>query len=142
MGYFTIDGEDLTEDYLFYTLGDIIDVCDAHPDLEVYFVGTSYTVGDLHSWRGSYSFPALDYERTEVKDSYKTGRQIAETLREQLKQIHYGYKGGEYTFREYDVPYIAEYGSCGHEISICSHEVNGNFLVLNTAKNTYYNILP
>lgn len=137
MGYFTIDGEDLTEDYLFYTIGDIIGVCDEYPDLKVTFVGTHYTVGDLHSWRGDYGTPALEYDSFISEDDCLTGREVANKLKEQLKKTHYGYKGGECTFREYDVPYIAEYGSCGYEISVCSHEVNGNFLVLNTAKNPY-----
>lgn len=137
MGYFTIDGEELTEEYNFYTIGNIIDVCDEYPYLKVTFVGTHYTVGDLHSWRGDYSTPALEYDGFRGEDDCLTGKDVADRLRRQLNSVHYGYKGGEYIFNEGDVPYIANWGSCGDEISVCSHEVNGNFLVLNTAKNLY-----
>lgn len=109
------------------TLGQLMDACIDNPMLNVVFVGTSRkTVGELHSWRGSYDIPAISYE-----DGEKTGAQVYTELKEALKHKHYGYKGGEYNYREHEKPYVSRRGSC-EEFMIVKIDVVGSDLVLYT----------
>lgn len=90
----------------FFTIGNLIELALNHPEKNFRFVGTKLTVGDLHSWRGSYNLAAISYE-----DGTKTGRQIATELLDAIKEVHYGWKGGEYYYDRSDQFYIAKPGS-------------------------------
>lgn len=64
-----------------------------------------------HSHRGDYS--QLAFERAENI----TIGQMLECAESSLGKTFEGYKGGEFLMSEYTDCYIAEYGSCGEEIS-------------------------
>lgn len=89
-----------------YTIGRLLEELDNSSANSVRFIGTAYTLGTLGSWRGSYDIPAFEYE-----EGYKSPSKLAEEIRTALKNVHYGYKGGEYRYTLEDSPYIAHYGS-------------------------------
>lgn len=63
-----------------------------------------------HSYRGDYSELAFAPAR-----NVNVGSMLA-AARSALDTTYIGYKGGEYTMREYTKVHIAEYGSTGEEI--------------------------
>jgi len=89
-----------------FTIGDLLRELENSNANSVRFIGTDYTVGALHSWRGSYNIPALEYEK-----GYKSPQQLAEEIRTGLRETHYGWKGGEYSYTEDDTFYVAQRGS-------------------------------
>ena len=119
------------DNYSFYTIGNLIDLCLSHPEKTFRFVGTNYTVGYLHSWRGRYALAAISYE-----DAQKTGKQIAKELTEALKEVHRGWKGGEYRYAHSDQFYISEEGRCS-EHKVIGYEVEDNEVILLTKLDPY-----
>lgn len=115
MSYDILPGgnEEYEDDYKEpYTIGKLLDALDKTSATCVQFIGTTYTIGSLMSWRGSYDIPAFDYE-----DGYKSPRELAAEIRESLQQTHTGYKGGEYNYTRADTFYISSYGSAGeHQV--------------------------
>lgn len=105
-------------------LEDIIDVLLKHPNNFVTFVGTNLTIDGLISWRGSYNIPAL----LTTVGTRRTGREIAETLRDDLNQVHTGWKGGEYTYDLVDKPYVTTCPSRSEEYKIIGYESFGDRL--------------
>lgn len=88
-----------------YTIEQLIYCGLSNKDKIVKFDGSNYSPENLGSWRGSYDLPAITYSREPL-----TGEEFATRLQEQVKQKHYGYKGGEYKYCLEDTPYIAAYG--------------------------------
>lgn len=89
-----------------FTIGDLLTELENSNANSVRFIGTNYTVGSLHSWRGSYNTPALEYET-----GYKSPQQVAEEIRKALEKTHCGWKGGDYNYTEDDTFYVAQQGS-------------------------------
>ena len=110
-----------------YTIGKLLEVLESTEATCVQFIGTTYTIGHLHSWRGSYDSPAFSFEQ-----GLKSPREAAKEIREALEQTHWGYKGGEYNYTIDDKPYLAHEGSCGQEHKIVSHKFSGGTLILCT----------
>jgi hypothetical protein len=95
-----------------YTIGKLLEELENSTANSVRLIGTDYTLGSLMSWRGSYDIPAFDYEV-----GYKTPQQLAAEIRDDLRDIHTGYKGGDYKYSEQDTFYISAYGSAGeHQV--------------------------
>lgn len=113
------------EDYKFFTIGDLIKVCEANPSLPVYFVGTGASPGELGSWRGSYALPAIE----PVYNANYTGREVADNLKQGLKETHYGYKGGEYKYYEYDQFYVAERGYASEFKVVKVESIDGKLIL-------------
>ncbi len=107
MNYDIIYGETLEEDenFTFMTIQDLINFCYLNGDKKILFVGTDYSVGDLGSWLGNYSFPAI-----EPSLECHFGSEIAKRLEKQLEEIHYAYKDGEYKYKKNEEFYVAKYG--------------------------------
>lgn len=63
-----------------------------------------------HSYRGDYFCLAF-----EPVESVTVGSMLA-CAKSALGQTYEGYKGGEYTMREYTDVYLSEYGTTGEEI--------------------------
>lgn len=120
------------EDYKFFTIGDLIKVCEENPSLPVYFVGTEASPGELGSWRGSYDLPSID----PVYNANYTGREVADNLKRGLEETHYGYKGGEYKYEEDDQFYVAEHG-LSSEFKVVKAEVGDRELILFTKIDRY-----
>lgn len=97
-----------------------------HADKFIKFDGSRYTPESLGSWRGSYDLPALTYGITPI-----TGLEFATLLENQVEQIHYGYKGGEYKYQLDDTPYISAYGNC-EEHKVVGYYVDGDTVYLKT----------
>lgn len=115
----------------FFTIGNLIELCLNHSDKTFRFVGTDYTVGYLHSWRGSYDIPAVSFETGE-----DTGKEIAQCLSGSLTETHYGWKGGEFKYTRNDEFYVSERGYA-HEYKVCGFEVDGNEVILLTKLDPY-----
>ena len=115
----------------FFTIGDLIEACENHPHFPVIFLGTSRTVGDLGSWRGSYDLPSI-----EPIPAPRIAGDIANSLRQQLTETHYGWKGGEYQYDEGDEFYVASAGSSA-EYKVVKAVVENGTLVLYTKLDPY-----
>lgn len=127
--YDVIGGDQLEQEHSEgFTLGQIIELLELHPLREVRFVGTDYTIGELHCWRGSYDTPALSYE---VSPKFKPAQDIVANLQEEIKQIHHGYKGGEYSFHIDQTFYVAQWG-CSEEYQVVKAQVENEDLILYT----------
>ena len=120
-----------SEPMKFFTIMDLIKVCQEHPTLVVRFLGTNMSVGVLESWRGSYDIPAITPNHTD-----KTGAEVAIELAEALQDSHWGYKGGEYRYTKDQEFYIAHHG-CSHEYKVVKAEVEDSELVLYTKLDPY-----
>lgn len=132
MQYDIIGGDTVEMDEIkFFTIGNLIELCLEHLDKTFRFVGTDYTVGYLHSWRGSYDLPAISYEL-----GANTGNQIAECLLQSLTMHHCGWKSGEYKYTRNDEFYVAEKGR-SDEYKVCGYEVNENEITLLTKLDPY-----
>ena len=123
--------EESGETFKWLSIGDIINICEAHKDKRIFFEGTDLSPCELGSWRGSYDKPRIGYERSKI-----TGGEVASILSYALKENHYGYKGGEYFYSENEVPYIDNSGEY-HEACVYGYDVVGKFVVLKTAINEY-----
>lgn len=115
----------------FFTIGNLIELCLEHKNKTFRFVETDYTVGFLHSWRGSYDLPAISYA-----DGADTGNDIAECLLQSLKKFHHGWKGGEYKYTCNDEFYVSERGR-SYEYKVCGYEVKEGEVVLLTKIDPY-----
>lgn len=102
----------------FMTIGNLLELCLDNPDKTFRFAGTDYTVGYLHSWRGSYDLPAISYE-----EGTYTGADIAQCLLQSLTQTHHGYKGGKYKYTRGEEFYVSEQG-CFEEYKVCGYEID------------------
>lgn len=118
MQYDSLNYNSYEDEYNFYSIQDLIDVCNKYPYHKFKFFDTDYTVGDLCSWRGSYDIPSITYIT-----GNKTGKEVAEQLEAQIKQKHHGYKGGENTYYPDDVFYVSLWGSC-QEFKVVGFEVD------------------
>jgi len=133
MSYDIIGGGNLNtyETPSFMTIGELIHVCNHNPTLVVKFLETDYTVSSLSSWRGSYDLPSISYE-----SGAKTGKQVAAEIKAELKETHYGYKGGQYKYTANQEFYVANCGSSS-EIKVVKAEVEEGVLVLYTKLDPY-----
>lgn len=132
MSYVAIDSNQVSLSDDWYTLGDLIDLCRTYPEHKVYFIGTNYSPQCLISWRGSYYIPAIL-----ASSSVQTGNNISELLEEEIKETHYGYKGGEYKYYEGDVFRVVLCNSSASDYSVDGYKVVGDCLYLNTNINEY-----
>lgn len=127
MIYDCLNGETVGEEEIDpNTINDLLDMCDRFPEHIFHFVGTELSPDTLHSWRGSYYIPAIGYS-----ESYRVGKDIARDLRNDLKKVHYGYKGGEYRYTEQESFYVANYGRAS-EFVVVSYTIEENFVIMNT----------
>ena len=110
-----------------YTIGKLLEALDNTSATCVQLIGTTYTLGTLGSWRGSYDIPAFDYE-----EGYKSPRELAAEIRNSLEDVHYGWKGGEYIYTLKDSPYLAHRGSSGEEHKIVHVKTESGTLYLCT----------
>ncbi len=94
------------------TIGQIIRKCESLPDLPVVvhapiawteYVGKS--PGDVDSYRGYYDELAI---KTESVPMYLS--EFSLKMKKSLKDIYYGYKGGEYGMNENTFVWVANYG--------------------------------
>lgn len=124
-------GGDVYQEYDFMTIGELIDLCDKNPDKNFKFVGTDVGPQELSSWRGVYSLPAIEYD-----ENLKNGSELSAQLTEDLGKEHYGYKGGEFTYYEYDEFYVANYGS-SEEIKVFGVQIESDEVILLTKRDPY-----
>lgn len=112
----------------YFTLGDLIDLLNDHPNRRVKFLETDLTIGKLCSWRGSYDLPSVTYEY-----SYegKLASVIVADLERDLLCVHHGWKGGEYWYSRDDEFYVAERGT-SREYKVVKAEIEDEVLVLYT----------
>ena len=132
MTYVAIDSNHVSLSDDWYTLGDLIDLCRTYPEHKVYFIGTDYSPQSLISWRGSYCEPAIL-----ASSSVLNGNEVADNIEKGLKETHYGYKGGEYTYYEGDVFRVVLCDSSTSEYSVDGYKVVDDCLYLNTNINEY-----
>jgi len=115
----------------FFTIGDLIEACENHYQLPVIFLGTSLTVGNLGSWRGSYDLPSI-----EPIPAPRVAGDIANSLRQQMTETHYGWKGGEYRYYGDDEFYVAPSGNAD-EYKVVKAAVEDGTLILYTKLDPY-----
>lgn len=132
MQYDTLDFDSYEDPYDFFTIKDLIDLAKQYPNHAFKFLDTNYTVGDLGSWRGSYDLPAIKPEL----GSYKTGKEISDTLTDQLAWTHCGWKGGEYKYREDEEFYVAQRGTA-HEFKVVGFKEGDGVIILMTKIDKY-----
>ena len=132
MTYVAIDSNHTSSNDDWYTLGDLIDLCKSYPKHLVYFIGTDYSPQSLISWRGSYCEPAIL-----ASSSVLNGNEVADNIEKGLKETHYGYKGGEYTYYEGDVFRVVLCNSSSAYHSVDGYKVVDDCLYLNTNINEY-----
>lgn len=119
------------EDIKFFTIGNLIELCLEHLDKTFRFIGTDYTVGHLHSWRGAYYLPAIGY----LEGRY-TGREISQRLLRELTETHCGWKGGDYTYTSNNDFYVSLMGYA-LEYKVCGYKVYEGEVVLLTKLDPY-----
>lgn len=131
--YDIINGGTSYQSLSYFTLGELIDLLNDHPNRYVKFLETDLTIGKLCSWRGSYDIPAITHEY-----SYegKFASVIAIELEESLKRVHHGWKGGEYQYSKDDEFYVATQGT-SQEYKIVKAEIEDEVLVLYTKIDPY-----
>ena len=132
MTYIAIDSNQVSSSEDWYAIGDLIDLCRKYPNHKVYFIGTVYSPQSLISWRGSYHNPAIL-----ASSSVLSGNEVATKIEKELKETHYGYKGGEYEYYEGDVFRVVLSESSASEYSVDGYKVVDDCLYLNTNINEY-----
>lgn len=132
MSYVSIDDHQSVQGDDWYTLGDLIDLCRGYPEHMVYFIGTNYSPKSLISWRGSYDIPAIL-----ASSSILNGDEVANNIEKELKETHYGFKGGEYTYYEGDVFRVVLCNSSASDYSVDGYKVVDDCLYLSTNINEY-----
>ena len=132
MGYVAIDNHQSVQGDDWYTIGDLIDLCRGYPKHKVYFIGTDYSPQTLISWRGSYDNPAVL-----ASSSVLNGNEVADNIEKGLKETHYGYKCGEYTYYEGDIFRVVLCKSSSAYHSVDGYKVVDDCLYLNTNINEY-----
>ena len=131
MRYDIITGDTYEERPKFFTIGNLIELCLEHPEKTFRFLETDFTVGYLHSWRGSYDLPAISYE-----EGAEYGMDVADCLMAALSQTHHGWKGGEYKYNRKEEFYVSKEGSCT-EYKVCGYKTEGNEVILLTKLDPY-----
>lgn len=131
MSYDIIGGDTLEENITFFTIGDLLKLASEHPTQIFRFIGTKYSVGELHSWCGSYNIAAISYVTEE-----RTGAEIFKSLEGELGQTHYGYKGVEFFYGSEEEFYISDYGHCS-EYKVVGYTVTDEEVILNTKIDPY-----
>lgn len=129
--YTTVNGEEFCEEKEFWTIGDLLTVCAAYPERKVMLVGTQYSPSALHSWRGSYSLPAISYSSDVV-----TGEELRKSLKADLNKTHTGWKGGEYDYNTSEEFYLSSEGNC-NDIKVFDYTLEGENLILITDVDKY-----
>ena len=132
MTYVAIDSNQTSSNDDWYTLEGLIDLCKSYPEHLVYFIGTDYSPQSLISWRGSYCEPAILASNSVLK-----GNEVATKIEKELKETHYGYKGGEYKYYEGDVFRVVLSESSASDYSVDGYKVVDDCLYLNTNINEY-----
>lgn len=134
MGYVAIDSNyEIKDENDWFSISDLIRLCDDYPDHKFVFIGTDYSVGELISWRGSYDLPAI-LARTGIKK----GCEISVKLSDGLNEKHYGYKGGEYIYYNEDVFRVVLCRSSSAYHSVDGYHVVGDVVYLNTNINEFW----
>lgn len=104
MSYDILGGSSCERSDKGFSFKDILEVLNKHPnDTQVVFIRTEYTIGEIISWRGDYSTPAIIYT-----DTYRTALDCSFQIRSDLEKVHEGYKGGEYEYDFSDTPYLVK----------------------------------
>ena len=132
MTYVAIDSNQVSSSDDWYTIGDLIDLCRGYQEHKVYFIGTEYSPQSLISWRGSYCEPAILASSSVLK-----GAEVADNIEKGLKETHYGYKGGEYTYYKCDVFRVVLCNSSSAYHSVDGYRVVDDCLYLNTNIDEY-----
>lgn len=90
------------------TLGQLIEELRKEPQDKV----VKYGFDSPHSYRGIYAELAFEpAENVKVSDMLKDAE-------ESLGKTFTGYKGGDFEMGDYTTIHLAEYGSCGEEITL------------------------
>ena len=131
MSYDIIDGSSREEEMKFFTIGDLIDLGNKYPKTPFVFMGTKLSPSDLHSWRGSYCEPSIDFD-----EQVRIGEDIAQTLFTQLQCRHFGYKGGEYKYYKTDEFYVSPYGAA-NEYKVADYSYSDGKIILLTKIDKY-----
>ena len=122
------------ESFSFFTIGDLLEVLDSNPDIRVKFYGSGYSIGDLHSWRGVYSLPAISYSQNTID---KTASDFSQEIKQSLQETHYcGWKGGDYNYDKDMEFYVSEEGN-SEEYKVVKAAVENDELVLYTKLSPY-----
>lgn len=125
-GYDSLNGNSIKGYPSAMTLGEFMTDCANAGNAIVRFIDTDFSVGDLCSWRGSYDIPSITYDYED-----KTGTQVFEQLQAQLKETHWGYKGGEFSYSTEDKFYVSEYGRA-EEFMVIGTELEDGYLFVIT----------
>ncbi|MFT8953632.1 MAG: hypothetical protein ABF979_15330 [Gluconobacter sp.] len=97
------------------TLSELIDFLEKQDQSKV--IASGWGEGSAHSYRGYYSELAF-----EARSNVTIADMLAEAKSALGKEFE-GYKGGEYVMGPHTDCYLAEYGSCGSELSLPLLEV-------------------
>jgi hypothetical protein len=126
--YDIINGGQSYQSQSCFTLGNLIDLLNDHPNRHVKFLETDLTIGKLCSWRGSYDIPSVTYDY-----SYegKLASVIAGELEYALTHDHTGWKGGQYSYSKEDEFYVSEKGT-SQEYKVVDAKIEDEVLVLYT----------
>lgn len=125
-GFYSCEVEQKYREKQSFSIGELITLCNKYPSKYFRFIGTPATVGDIHSWRGSYDIPAISHNTGK-----RNGAEIAKRLVSQLNLEHHGWKGGTYCYNLDDIFYLAHQGtSSDHQV--VGYEVTENDVVLIT----------
>lgn len=132
MQYDTLNFDSYEDPFDFFTIKDLINLTQQYSEHSFKFLETEYTVGNLGSWRGSYDLPAIEPEL----GAYKTGKEISESLTDQLTWTHCGWKGGEYKYHEEMEFYVAQQGT-SREFKVVGFKEEDDFILLLTKIDKY-----
>lgn len=132
MQYDTLNFDSYEDPFYFFIIKDLIDLAQQYPEHRFKFLDTDYTVGDLGSWRGSYDLPAIEPEL----GAYKTGKEISESLTDQLTWTHCGWKGGKYKYHEEMEFYVAQQGT-SREFKVVGFKEEDGVIILMTKIDKY-----
>lgn len=88
------------------TLGNMIKILEKMPDNEMLA-----NLSGPHSYRGYYSDLAF-----ELDTGTRPASEILEDCRESMGKTFMGYKGGDFTMKEYTPVWVASYGHLGEKL--------------------------
>lgn len=118
-----IFGEEKIEESSGLSMREIHDYCMAYPHLKVLFelnlnAYKTCTITGMCSWRGSYHNPALVWEEVD-ESGILTAGEVGDMIRAGMREVHHGYKGGDYVFLWGQVPYVVpQPSSQGRDLQI------------------------
>jgi len=85
-----------------FTIKTVLDFCKKNPDFLTGIIATGQG-----SWRGSYDCPCLYVESTYESDEDSKASHLVPFLERLISgEEFYGYKGGKYTYYEYETLYV------------------------------------